>query len=126
MSEFKASRTNQFFGDFSANTLAIRNKSSVTQGTSITTGVTLNSQCGSIRTVSAATGAQSVQSFTVTNSNITIDSVILANIVGYTGSTGLPHVYIDDITSGSFKTVIQNCSTSASLNGALNIGYISL
>lgn len=122
----KSSRTNQFAGSFSTETLAIRDKSSVTQGTAITSGVTLNSQCGSIRTVSAATGAQSVQSFIVTNSNITIDSVILANIIGYTGSTGLPHVYIDDITSGSFKTIIQNCSTSASLNGALNIGYVSL
>ena len=126
MSEFKASRSNQFYGDFSANTLAIRNKLAVTQITSITSGVTLYSQCGSIRTVSAGTGAQSVQSFTVTNSNITVDSIVLANIIGYAGSTGLPHVYIDDITSGSFKTIIQNCSTSASLNGALNIGYISL
>lgn len=122
----KSSRTNQFAGSFNTETLTIRDKSSVTQGTSITTGVTLNSQCGSIRTVSAATGAQSIQSFVVTNSHITIDSVILANIVGYAGSTGLPHVYIDDITSGSFKTIIQNCSTSASLNGALNIGYMSL
>jgi len=122
----KSARSNQFSGALSAETLAIRDKLAVTQITSITSGVTLDSQCGSIRTVSTGTGAQSVQSFTVTNSNITVDSIVLANIIGYTGSTGLPHVYIDDITSGSFKTIIQNCSTSASLNGALSIGYISL
>lgn len=122
----KSSRSNQFTGALSTETLAIRDKLGVTQGTSITSGVTLDSQCGSIRTVSAGTGAQNVQSFTVTNSKITVDSIVLANIIGYTGSTGLPHVYIDDITSGSFKTIIQNCSTSASLNGALTIGYTSL
>ena len=122
----KSSRSNHFTGHLSTNTFVIRDKSSVTQGTAITTGVTLNTQCGAIRTVSAATGAQSAQSFTVTNSDITVNSIVLANIIGYTGSTGLPHVYVDDITSGSFKTVIQNCSTSASLNGALNIGYMSL
>lgn len=122
----KSSRSNQFSGALSAETLAIRDKLAVTQITSITSGVTLDSQCGSIRTVSAGTGAQSVQSFTVTNSKITVDSIVLANIIGYTGSTGLPHVYVDDITSGSFKTIIQNCSTSASLNGALSIGYTSL
>ena len=121
----KASKSNQFAGDFSANTLAIRDKSSVTQGTAITTGVTLNSQCGAIRTVSAGTGPQTAQSFTVTNSQINVDSIVLANIIGYTGSTGLPHVYIDDIAAGSFKAIVQNCSTSASLNGALNIGYVS-
>jgi predicted lipoprotein len=122
----KSSRTTKFAGLLNTNTLILRDKSSITQGTAITSGVTLNSQCGAIRTVSAATGAQSAQSFTVTNSDITVDSIVLANIIGYTGSTGLPHVYVDDITSGSFKTVIQNCSTSASLNGALNIGYMSL
>lgn len=122
----KSSRINEFCGAFSTNTLAIRDKSSVAQITAITSGVTLNSQCGSIVTVSAGTGAQSVQSFTVTNNKVNIDSVVLLNIIGYGGSTGLPHVYVDDIAAGSFKTIIQNCSTSASLNGVLNIGYISL
>lgn len=122
----KESRSNRSAGDFSAHTLSIRDKSSVTQLTSITTGVTLTSQCGVIVTRSAPTGAQSTQSFTAINSGINVDSIVLSNIVGYDGSTGLPQVYIDDITAGSFKVIIQNNSTSASLNGALKIGYLTL
>ena len=122
----KSSRTNKYAGYFSTNTLSIRDKSSVTQATSITTGVTLNSQTGAITTRSAATGAQSAQSFIVSNSSTNTDSIVLSNIIGYNGSTGLPQVYVDDITSGSFKIVIQNNSTSAALNGSLNVGYFCL
>lgn len=122
----KSERCTKFVGHLNTNTLSIRDKSSVTQETSITTGVTLNTQSGAITTRSAATGAQSAQSFTVSNSSINADSIVLSNIIGYNGSTGLPHVYVDDITSGSFKIVIQNNSTSAALNGSLNVGYFCL
>lgn len=122
----KSSRTSQHIGHLTAGGFTLTDKTSVTQGTSITTGVTIQSQCGKITTVSASTGAQSVQSFTVTKSDITVNSIVLANIISYNGSTGLPQVYVDDITSGSFKTIIQNCSTSASLNGSISIGYIAL
>lgn len=122
----KSNRTNEFAGHFSTDTLSIRDKSSVTQATNIATGVTLNSQSGRIITTSASTAAQSAQSFTVSNVNIKTDSIVLSNIIGYNGSTGLPQVYVDDIISGSFKIVIQNNSTSAALNGSLNIGYVCL
>ena len=122
----KSNRTNKFAGHFSTNTLSIRDKLAVTQATSITTEVTLNTQTGAIVTRPAATGPQSAQSFTVSNYNINTDSIVLSNIIGYNGSTGLPQVYVDDITSGSFKIVIQNNSTSAALNGSLNIGYVCL
>ena len=122
----KESRSNHFAGDFSANTLSIRDKSAVTQLTNIGTGVTLTSQCGVIITRSATAAAQSLQSFTATNANVTTDSIVLANIIGYDGTTGLPQVYVDDIVSGSFKVTIQNNSTSASLNGVLKIGYLTL
>lgn len=122
----KSNRTNESAGYFTTNTLSIRDKLSVTQATSITTGVTLNSQTGVITTRSAATGAQSAQSFIVSNSSMNTDSIVLSNIIGYNGSTGLPQVYVDDITSGSFKIVIQNNSTSAALNGSLNVGFFCL
>ena len=122
----KESKCNHFSGNFSANTVSIRDKETVTQLTNIGTGVNLTSQAGVIVTRSATAGVQSTQSFTATNTNVKTDSIILTNIIGYDGSTGLPQVYVDDIISGSFKVTIQNNSTSESLNGVLKIGYLTL
>lgn len=104
-------------------------KGTVTQITSLSTGVILNTKQGIITTVSATTAGQSATSFTVTNSTVSASNMILANILDYSGTAGtngFPNVYVDDIGSGSFVVTIMNSHGTNALSGVLKIGFIAL
>jgi hypothetical protein len=75
-------------------------KAVVTQSGSITTAVTLNQPAGDIVTVSATIGAGAASSFTLNNSFIKADSIILATVNDTTGS-GVLAVQTDGIVAGS-------------------------
>ena len=99
-------------------------KGVVTQLTSITTGVALEYPAGEIATVSLTTAASTTAgTFTVTDSYVKADSLVLANIVDYTGTTGFPAILIDDVVAGSFKITVRNLDTAAALNGVVTIGF---
>jgi hypothetical protein len=104
-------------------------KSTVTQGTSITTGVTINSPSGVITTVALTTAANAAEApFTVSNTYVKSDSIVLANIVDYdptTSTNDLPLVYIDDIANGSFKVIVGN-GGSGVLDAAVKIAFVVL
>lgn len=95
-----------------------------TQTGAITTEVILNQPAGEIVTVSLSTAASTTAGqFTVTNSYVKADSIVLANIVDYTGSTGFPVILIDDVAAGSFKVTVRNVDTAAALNGIPTIAF---
>ena len=71
----------------------------VTQGTSRTTGVTLNTLSGAITLVSAA-GTASAQSFTVTNSAVAATDTVLVN---QKSGTDLNEIFVTAVAAGSFK-----------------------
>jgi hypothetical protein len=99
-------------------------KGVVTQSGSITTGVTLNQPGGDVITVGLTTAALTTAGqFTVTNSYVKADSVVLANIIDYTGSTGFPAILVDDVVAGSFKITVRNLHSTEVLNGAVTIGF---
>lgn len=102
------------------------NKGTVTQGTSITTGVTLNAVAGTITTVSSTLAADTTATFTVTNSEVTASSIILASLSYPTTATGEP--VIDRIVpaSGSFTITIRNVSAAAALNDVMAISFVVL
>lgn len=104
-------------------------KGSVTQATSITTGVTLNSPSGTITTVALTTAANTAEApFTVTNSYVKADSVIVANVIAYGGSTvinDLPMIYIDKVVAGSFKVIVGN-GGAGTLDGTVTIAFAIL
>jgi hypothetical protein len=100
-------------------------KGTVTQATSISTEVTLSQPAGVITTVSLTTAADTTESaFTVTNSYVTASSVIIANIQGYSGTTGFPVILVDDVAAGSFKITVRNVHNAAALNGTLSISFV--
>jgi hypothetical protein len=127
-------KTNVRFGNVNAQTAnidgfvatpqIILDAGAVTQTTSITTAVTLPSSAGIITTVAASTGTSGSSTFTASHPDITASNVVLASIVGYTG-TGLPTVRLNT-TEGSMSVTIQNTSVSAPLNAALRISYLIL
>jgi len=71
----------------------------VVQGTSRTTGVTLNKTTGSITLVSAA-GSATAATFTVTNSTVAASDVIILN---QKSGTDLYNLMVTAVTAGSFN-----------------------
>jgi len=100
-------------------------KGTVTQLTSSVTPVTVNVQSGTVTTVSQTLAAQSFATFVVNDNKITANSVVVANISNYTGTTGLPVAYVTSIGTGVFSIVVSNYHTTVALNGALTVAYIS-
>jgi hypothetical protein len=101
----------------------IMSKDSVTQITSITTGVTLNKNSGFVSTVSSTLAADVSATFTVTNSFVKAGSIVQCNIVNYTGTTGLPSVRVNAIADGTFDIILSNNHSSAVLNGVVKVAF---
>lgn len=100
-------------------------KASVTQLTSVTTPVTSNVQVGTVITVSQTLAAQTSATFVVNDSTITLNSVVVANISNYSGTTGLPVAYVVSVGSGVFSIVVSNHHATAALNGTISVSYVS-
>ena len=101
-------------------------KTTVTQLTNINTAVTSNTLSGVITTVTATNSGQASEIFTVNCSVCTSTSIILTNVLGYSGTydtNGHPDTVVDDVANGSFNIVVVNNDNSA-LDGVLNIGYM--
>jgi hypothetical protein len=73
--------------------------STVTQATSRTTGVTINSICGAITLVSAA-GSPSFQSFVVTNSAVSATDTVIVN---QKSGTDKYIIHVTNVSNGSFE-----------------------
>lgn len=102
-------------------------KGSVTQITSLTTGVTVNAPTGIITTVTATTAAVSSNAFTVTNNRCFSTSHIFAMIDDYTGTfatNGIPLLAVDTIVDGSFQIIVSNAHNANALNGILRIVFL--
>jgi hypothetical protein len=95
----------------------------VTQGTSITTGVTVNALNGIITTVSSTLAANAKTFFTVTNPNVLAGSKILVSVEYDEAATGIPVVGVSDIAAGSFKVVLSNGAGAAALNNIVKVHF---
>lgn len=111
------------FGSIDTGRVTFTNKGSVTQSTSLTSGVTLHSPVGHITTISTTLGTSGNLAFTCTNATVTSNCYVFANIIDYTGSNGTPSVIVDNITRGSFAINVRNSHPISPLNGALKIGF---
>lgn len=102
----------------------------VTQITSITTGVTINKPAGVITTVSSTLAALAVASFTVSNTTVTTSSIVIASICGYSGTfltNGFPILSISNVTTNAFTVNIFNGGNGvAALSGVINISFVVL
>jgi hypothetical protein len=94
--------------------------SAVTQGTSRTTGVTINAIAGAITLVSAA-GSTSYQSFTVTNSSVAATDVIIVN---QKSGTDLYEVFVTAVAAGSFKITFATTSGTTTEQPVFNFAII--
>lgn len=101
---------------------ALTEKSTVTQATSISTGVTINAQSGVITTVSLSTAADTdCGSFTVTNNKCYSNSVVLLTVVN--SGTGAPIATVTSVSNGSFIVKLRNVHSATALNSVLKLNY---
>jgi len=101
---------------------SLYNKGTVTQITSINTGVTLNTHVGVITTFVATTAAGAQDVFTFTNSNISATSVILVT-ASYAG-TGNAIVTTFPVQSGGVRIIISNDDAAAPLNAIVLVNFM--
>ena len=125
----QSSKSNKHFGSLiidGKSTLneVLINKTSITQGTSITTGVTIDSPCGYVQTVSTTLVTQGQASFTVSNAYVDPSSIVIGNIINYSGNQGSPVAIIDNITNEAFSVIITNTANTGALNGNIRIGFL--
>lgn len=93
----------------------------VTQATDKSTGVTLNKSAGRITMNNAALAAGAAASFTLTNSLISANDVIILNVSGG-GTAGAYTTYVSSMTTGSAVLTLRNLS-AGSLSEAVIVNY---
>jgi hypothetical protein len=101
--------------------------STVTQATNRTTGVTINALSGTITTNTASLAAEAAAAFTVTNSEVAIDDVVLVSI--RSGSNGgNTKVFVSTVAAGSFAISVANDNAAAGTaeTGAIIINFTVL
>jgi len=94
----------------------------VTQATSKTTGVTLNSKAGVVTMHNAALAASAAVQFTMTNSAISGTDVVNAN-QGTGGTAGSYQVHCIDVGAGSAIFRLVNIS-AGSLSEAVTVNFV--
>lgn len=94
----------------------------VTQATDKSTGVTLNKSSGVITMNNAALANGGVATFTLTNSLIGANDVVLVSAAGFAGPY---RVTVGNVAAGSCQISIQN-SSGGSLSDALKLNFVVL
>jgi len=92
----------------------------VTQLTSRTTGVTLNKRCGAITMFSAA-GSATAATFTVTNSTVGANDVIILN---QASGTNLYDLLVTAVAAGSFNITFLTTGGTATDAPVINFAVI--
>lgn len=97
----------------------------VTQATSRTTGVTINTLSGAITTNAASLAAETAAVFTVADNAVFADDIVLVAVAG--GSNGgNTTVLVSAIAAGSFQITVanQNAAAGTAETGAIVINFI--
>jgi hypothetical protein len=82
----------------------------VTQATSKSTGVTLNTSAGQITMNAASLPATSNVTFTLTNNTISAKDVLLLNVTN--GTSASYNAFVSSMTAGSATITLRNISAS--------------
>mgnify|MGYP003644486521 FL=1 len=93
----------------------------VTQATSKSTGVTLNRSMGKVTMNGAALAAGATVLFTLTNSKITANDVLIVNL-GSAGTSGAYWPYVANVGAGTAVIGLYN-NTAGSLSEAVVVNF---
>lgn len=93
---------------------------SVTQATSKSTAVTLNQSAGQITMNNASLAGTTNVTFTLNNSFISTNDVLILNVYG--GTSGSYNVWVSGLAAGSATITVRNI-TSGALAEAITINF---
>jgi hypothetical protein len=100
---------------------ALDAESTVTQATSKSTAVTVNTSCGQITMNNAALAATTSVSFTLNNSLLSTRDVIIVNFVSG-GTAGAYNAWVSGLTTGTATITLRNVS-AGSLSEAVVLNF---
>lgn len=103
----------------------VGNGAVITQQSNRTTGVVINSMCGTITTNTTSLAAEATAKFTVTNSAVSIADVIVLSIQSGSNSSGAA-VGVSTVANGSFEISVtdNNASAGTAETGAILINFV--
>ena len=96
----------------------------VTQITSITTGVTLNTKRGAITTFDPAQAAAAEAEFVVTNSTVRAQSVVVVSVASGPADNEHVFAFVSSVADGSFSIVLSNLAAANQADGAMVINFV--
>ena len=107
-----------------AGKLFLGSHGTITQGTSISTGVTVNTKRGTITTFDPALAAAGEAEFVVTNSECHSGDVVVVAVAS--GPADNEHVmaFVSAVAEGSFSIVLSNLAASNQADGAMAINFV--
>ena len=94
----------------------------VTQATSKSTAVTLNTSAGQITMNNASLATVTNVAFTLNNSLISAKDVLITNVAGGAATAGTYNVFVSTLAAGSATIVLRNISAGP-LSEAVVINY---
>ena len=96
----------------------------VTQITSITTGVTLNTKRGAITTFDPALAAAAEVEFVVTNNTVRAQSVVIVSVASGPGDDEHVTAFVSAVAAGSFSIVLSNLAAANQADGAMVLNFV--
>ena len=95
----------------------------VTQITSISTGVTLNTKRGAITTFDPALAAAAEAEFIVTNDQCHAGDVVVVSVASGPGDNEHVFAFVSSVAEGSFSFVLSNIAAANQADGAMVINF---
>ena len=106
-----------------SNKLSLGSFGAVTQITSISTGVTLNTKRGAITTFDPALAAAAEAEFIVTNSECHSGDVVVVAVASGPGDNEHVFAFVSTVAEGSFSIVLSNIAAANQADGAMVINF---
>lgn len=106
-----------------AGELFIGSWGTVTQITSITTGVTLNTKRGAITTFDPTLVAAAEVEFVVTNNQCHSGSVVVVSVASGPADNEHVFAFVSTVAEGSFSIVLSNLAAANQADGAMVINF---
>ena len=97
-------------------------QTAVTQATSKSTGVTVNTSAGQITMNAASLAATTNVTFTLTNSLLSVKDVIIVNVASANATAGAYNCWVSSMLAGSATITLRNI-TAGSLSEAVVINF---
>ena len=95
----------------------------VTQLTDKSTAVTLNKPAGRITTANVALAGSTNVSFTLNNSYISTNDVLIVTLSGGIATAATYNCWVNSLSAGSASITLRNITTSTSLTEAVIINF---